>query len=55
MAKRKKKSKYHYYIWLFGGALTGSILGLLINNIAIGFGLGITIGGFIGIITGLGR
>jgi len=55
MAKRRKKSKYHYYIWLSAGIIIGGIAGVLLDNIPMGVGLGIAIGGFIGIITGLGR
>lgn len=55
MAKRKKKSKYHYYIYLLAGVAIGLVFGVLSDNIAMGIGFGIAVGGFAGIVTGLGR
>jgi len=55
MARKRKKSKYRFFIWLSVGIIAGLAIGFLMDNLAIGFGLGLAIGGFAGIISGVGR
>jgi len=46
MAKKRKKSKTRFYIWLVIGIIIGIVSGILLENIAAGFGIAIAFAGF---------
>ncbi len=54
MAKKRKKSKARFYIWLAAGIIIGVLAGIGLENAVAGFGIAVAFIGFAWVISGMG-
>ena len=54
MAKKKKKSKTRFFIWLIIGIVIGTLAGIGLENVITGIGIAVAFAGFAWVVSGMG-